>query len=157
MGPSAKVGRGAAATDAADAGATLAGAGSLSDATGALRAAALLIFAAVVLEPSFSLAMPPAGLANELARQCPSISAENAQELKTLGTLKCQTLYGNVHKKDLEGLGEEWPWGVAGDEDFDPLADGEEIPTEVPLVPGENEEDYANLDGDDVTSAQNLF
>jgi len=43
------------------------------------------------------------------------------QELKTLGTLKCQTLYGNVHKKDLEGLGEEWPWGVAGDEDFDPL------------------------------------
>ena len=43
------------------------------------------------------------------------------QELKTLGTLKSQTLYGNVHKKDLEGLGEEWPWGVAGDEDFDPL------------------------------------
>ena len=31
-------------------------------------------------------------------------------------------------------------------EDFDPLADGEEIPAEVPLVPGENEEDYANLD-----------
>merc|ERR1712094_113809 len=29
--------------------------------------------------------------------------------------------YGNVHKKDLVGLGEEWPWGVAGDEDFDPL------------------------------------
>ena len=29
--------------------------------------------------------------------------------------------YGNVHKKDLEVLGEEWPWGVAGDEDFDPL------------------------------------
>ncbi len=26
-----------------------------------------------------------------------------------------------MHKKDLEGLGEEWPWGVAGDEDFDPL------------------------------------
>jgi len=43
------------------------------------------------------------------------------QELKTIGTLKSQTLYGNVHKKDLEGLGEEWPWGVAGDEDFDPL------------------------------------
>ena len=43
------------------------------------------------------------------------------QELKTLGTLKSQTLYGNVHKNDLEGLGEEWPWGVAGDEDFDPL------------------------------------
>jgi len=43
------------------------------------------------------------------------------QELKTLGTLKSQTLYGNVHKKDLEGLGEAWPWGVAGDEDFDPL------------------------------------
>lgn len=40
----------------------------------------------MVLEPSFSLAMPPAGLANELARQCPSISAENAQELKTLGS-----------------------------------------------------------------------
>ena len=38
------------------------------------------------------------------------------QELKTLGTLKSQTLYGNVHKKDLEGLGEAWPWGVAGDD-----------------------------------------
>ena len=38
-------------------------------------------------------------------------------------------------------------------EDFDPLADGEEIPAEVPLVPGENEEDYANLDGDDDDAA----
>ena len=38
-------------------------------------------------------------------------------------------------------------------EDFDPLADGEEIPAEVPLVPGENEEDYANLDGDDDNAA----
>ena len=40
-------------------------------------------------------------------------------------------------------------------EDFDPLADGEEIPAEVPLVPGENEEDYANLDGDDDNAAVN--
>ncbi len=38
-------------------------------------------------------------------------------------------------------------------EDFDPLADGEEIPAEVPLVPGENEEDHANLDGDDDDAA----
>jgi len=63
------------------------------------------------------IAFPPLPLLGTLAL----FALFGSREVKTLSTLKCQTLYGNVHKKDLEGLGQAWPWGVAGDEDFDPL------------------------------------
>mmetsp|Transcript_20847 Transcript_20847/g.62203 ORF Transcript_20847/g.62203 Transcript_20847/m.62203 type:complete len:392 (+) Transcript_20847:2386-3561(+) len=43
------------------------------------------------------------------------------RELQTLNRLKCNTLYGHVHSADHEAIQDEWPWGVAGDDDFDPL------------------------------------
>ena len=43
------------------------------------------------------------------------------REYVTVNTLKSQTLYGGVHKQDLAAIDAEWPWGVAGDDDFDPL------------------------------------
>ena len=60
---------------------------------------------------------PPLNLLAVLA----FFAAFGARELDTMTTLKGQTLYGQVHQKDLQAIEGEWPWGVAGDEDFDPL------------------------------------
>lgn len=45
-----------------------------------------MILAALALEPSSSLAMPAAIPNNEVARQCPSISADHAQVIKSFGS-----------------------------------------------------------------------
>ncbi|KAJ8610614.1 hypothetical protein CTAYLR_007167 [Chrysophaeum taylorii] len=43
------------------------------------------------------------------------------QEIRVLGTPKKTTLYGYIHSQDYAPIADEWPWGVAGDWDFDPL------------------------------------
>lgn len=44
-----------------------------------------------------------------------------SREVKSLSGAKRDTMYGYVHASDYAEIEAEWPWGVAGDENFDPL------------------------------------
>jgi len=43
------------------------------------------------------------------------------REVANLSEPKKSKLYGHVHSQDYAALGDEWPYGVPGDENFDPL------------------------------------